>query len=172
MHTFKYFPMPCISSPLFSVSNKYNCKGLLKLLHITLKNNSDFQTVQSVINFYRNSMYLPNGYFEKWNHFQLCETAWKCGSPPLSFLYSQKTVIWKLIMTVYPRLVLPFLKHHTLEATFPLGQEQSQDIWTSWALAGKRIWMESWVSYHLSPKVVLEGHAPVFPSVQEGHSPL
>lgn len=28
-----------------------------------LKNNNDFQRVQNVINFYRNSMYLPNGYF-------------------------------------------------------------------------------------------------------------
>lgn len=35
----------------------------------------------------------------------------------------------------------------------PLGQEQFQSIWMSWILVGKRIWMQPWVSYHLSPKV-------------------
>lgn len=76
-------------------------------------------------------MYLPSGYSGNETATasdRPCETAWKCDSPMFSFPYGLNTVIWRLIMTVYPRLVLPFIFKSYFRSRVPLGQEQSQDI--------------------------------------------
>ncbi|CAH6885688.1 Slc4a4 [Phodopus roborovskii] len=47
----------------FTILDGHLCTTFKIAIHI-VKNNNEFQTVQSVINFYRNGMYLPSGYFE------------------------------------------------------------------------------------------------------------